>query len=78
LCGEPAAQSVGVDVVGEDSLAVELDDREPFAVAGLELGVAGDIDFLEREAELGAKLLELRPRPVAEMAALRVVQRDYG
>jgi hypothetical protein len=78
LCGEPAAQNVGLDVVGEDPLAVELDDREPFAVAGLELRVAGDVDLLEREAELGPKLLELRARPVAEMAALRVVQRDYG
>ncbi len=67
-----------MDVVGEDPLTVDLDDRKPFAVAGLELRVARDVDLLEREAELGAELLELVARPVAEMAALRVVERDYG
>jgi hypothetical protein len=78
LCGEPAAQRVRVDVVGEDPLAVDLDDGEPFPVARLQLGVARDVDLLEREAELGAELLELLARPVAEMAALRVVEGDYG
>ena len=67
-----------MDVVGEDPLAVDLDHREPLAVARLELRVAGDVDLLEREAELGAELLELLAGPVAEMAALRVVERDYG
>jgi hypothetical protein len=78
LCGQTAAERVRVDVVGEDPLAVDLDDREPLAVAGLELRVAGDVDLLEREAELGAELLELLARPVAEVAALCVVERDYG
>ena len=67
-----------MNVVGEDPLAVELDDRERLAVAGLELRVARDVDLLELEAELGAKLLELPARPVAEVAALCVVERDYG
>jgi hypothetical protein len=67
-----------MDVVGEDPLAVDLDDREPLPVAGLELRVARDVDLLEREAELAAELLELLARPVAEMAALCVVERDYG
>ena len=67
-----------MDVVGEDPLAVNLDHREPLPVAGLELRVAGDVDLLEREAELGAELLELLARPVAEMAALCTVERDYG
>ena len=67
-----------MDVVREHPLAVDLDHREPLPVAGLELRVAGDVDLLEREAELGAELLELRARPVAEMAALRVEERDYG
>jgi len=78
LCGEPAAQRVRVDVVGEDPLAVDLDDGEPFPVALLQLGVARDVDLFEREAELAAELLELLARPVAEMAALRVVEGDYG
>jgi hypothetical protein len=67
-----------VDVVGEDPLSVDLDDREPLAIASLELGVTRDVDLLEREAELCAKLLELLARPVAEVAALCVVERDYG
>ncbi len=67
-----------MDVVGEDPLAVDLDDRQPLPVPGLELRIARDVDLLEREAELGAELLELLARPVAEVAALRVVERDYG
>jgi hypothetical protein len=67
-----------MDVVGEDSLAVHLDDRQPLPVAGLELGVARDVDLLEREAEFGAQLLELLACAVAEVAPRRVVERDYG
>ena len=67
-----------MDVVGEDPLAVDLDDGQPLAVTGLELRVARDVHLLEREAELGAELLELLARPVAEVAALCVVERDYG
>ena len=67
-----------MDVVGEDPLAVDLDDGQPLAVTGLELGVARDVHLLEREAELGAELLELLARPVAEVAALCVIERDYG
>jgi hypothetical protein len=78
LCGEAPAERVRVDVVGEDPLAVHLDDRQPLAVAGLELGVARDVDRLEREAELGAQLLELLTGAVAEVAPCCVVERDYG
>ena len=39
-------QSRLVEVVDEGSLAVDLDDREPLAVGGLELGDARDLDFL--------------------------------
>ncbi len=67
-----------MDVVGEEPLTVDLDDREPLPVVGLELRVTGDVDLLEVEAELCAELLELLARPVAEMAALCVEERDYG
>lgn len=68
-----------MDVVREDPLPVHLDDREPLPVAGLELGLACDVDLLEREAELCAQLLELRAGPVAQMAPGGVVERDrYG
>jgi hypothetical protein len=74
------AKRVGLDVVDEQPLPVELDDGQPLAVARLEIGVAVDRDLLELEAELGAQLGELRPRPLAERAALGVVEGDprYG
>jgi hypothetical protein len=58
-----------MDVVREEALSVQLDDRKPFAVLGLELGVAGDVDLDELERVLGAHLLQDRARPVAEVAA---------
>jgi hypothetical protein len=78
LCAEPAAERVRVDVIGEEPLTVDLDYRQPLPVAGFELGVARDVDLFEREAELGAQLLELLASPVAEMAPRGVVERDYG
>jgi hypothetical protein len=78
LCCEPAAERVRVDVVGEDPFTVHLDHGQPLPVAGLELGVARDVDLLEREAELGAQLLELLACAFAEVAPRRVVERDYG
>ncbi len=67
-----------MNVVGEDSLSVHFDDRQPLPVTGLELGVARDVDLREREAELGAQLLELLACAVAEVTPCSVVERDYG
>ena len=77
---QPPAKRFGLDVVDEQPLPVELDDGQPLAVARLEIGVAVDRDLLDLEAELGAQLRELRPGPLAERAALRVIERDdvYG
>jgi hypothetical protein len=55
LC-EPPAERFGVHVVREDPFAVDLDDGQPFAVAGLELRVAGDVDLLELELLFGSQL----------------------
>jgi hypothetical protein len=41
-----------VHVVDEAPPAVDLDDRDPFAVRGLELGVPVDRDLTELEAEV--------------------------
>jgi len=64
-------------VEDERSLAVDLDDREPFAVARLEFRHARDVDLVERHA-LGGE----RPSSaLAEVAALRGVEddaRSYG
>jgi hypothetical protein len=51
LC-EPAPHCIRWHEVDERLLAVDLDDREQFAVPSLELGVAVDQDLLELEAEL--------------------------
>jgi hypothetical protein len=77
---EPAAEAVRVDVVDESALAVDLDHRKPLAVARLEAVVARDVDLGELEAELVLERADGRARPLAEVAVLRVVQRDarYG
>ena len=67
-----------MNVVGEHPLAVDLHHRQPLPVARLEVRVARDVDLHELEAELGPQLLELLPRALAEVAARRVVERDYG
>jgi hypothetical protein len=64
-----------VQVVDEGLLAVDLDDREPLAVAGLELVVPGDVDRLVGDPER----VELLPRTLAERAVRRVEEDDgYG
>jgi len=77
LCNR-RAQHIDLDVVGKPPPSVDFDDREPLAVFGLEGLVAGDIDLAEREAQLGLERPDLRERPLAEMAARRVVDDDVG
>ena len=73
-----SAQRIDLDVVGETPPAVDLHHREPFPVLGLEGLVPADIDLAEREAELGLERPDLVERPLAEVAALRVVDDDVG
>jgi hypothetical protein len=75
------AEGVRLNVVREPRAAVDLDGGDQLAVAGLELGDAADVDSLELEPELRPERLDLRQRPLAEMAPLRVVDDDprgYG
>ena len=65
-----------MDVVGERLVAVHEDDRDALAIPPLELRVARDVDFLELEVELVPKRAHLRERPLAEVAASRVEDRD--
>jgi hypothetical protein len=67
-------------VVRERSPPVDLDDREQLAVAGLQLRVTGDVDFLERERQLVANRRERVARAVAQVATGGVVEDDvsYG
>jgi hypothetical protein len=80
LCGQLAPERIRLHVVREGANAVDLDDREPFSVACLELGMAADVDLLELEPQLVAQRAHLRQRALAEMAPLRVEDPDdrYG
>jgi hypothetical protein len=79
LC-ELSPQRVRLDEVRERALAVDLDDRQPLAIASFQVGVAADVDLLQLEAELLVRRLDDAPRGGAEMAALGVVEDDarYG
>ena len=72
------AERIGLHVVGEAPPSVDLDDWEPLAVLGLERLVTGDVDLVEVEPELGLEGPHLGQRPLAEVAALRVVDDDVG
>jgi hypothetical protein len=77
LCNRPA-QRFGVHVVDEAPLPVDLDDRDPFAVRGLELGVAVDCHLPQLEAELVVRSGDDAPGSRAEVAARRGVEDDLG
>ena len=74
MCGKLAAKRIWRQVVDEGPLPLDLDNRQPFAVARLELGVAGDVDLLELEVKLGAQDGKLVPGAVAEMAPRGAVE----
>jgi hypothetical protein len=78
LCGYFAPKSTWIDVVDEGPLAVDLHHREPLPVAGLETGVAVDLDLLEVEGNLLPNLGDDSSRPLAQVAALCVVEDDLG
>ena len=71
-------EGVGLDVVGEPAPAVDLDDRQPFAVLRLEGGLAGDVDLAQLEAELALELGDDDAGSLTQVAARSVVERDLG
>ena len=75
---ELAAKSRLVDVVDERAFPVDLDHRQPVAVARLELWISADVDLLELEVELVAETRELPLRPFAQVAARSVIEDDAG
>jgi hypothetical protein len=77
LCNR-TAERVDLEVVGKTSTAVDLDDREPLAVFGLERVVAADVDLAQHEPELGLQVPQSSDRGLAEVAPLRVVDDDLG
>ena len=72
------AQCVDLDVIRKAPPSVNLDDREPLPVLGLERVVARDVHLAQSEAELGLKPPHQRERPLAEVATLRVIDDDVG
>jgi hypothetical protein len=67
-----------MDVVDEAAPAVDLDDRDPFAVRGLEPWIAVDRDLPQLEAELVARSGDDAPGRLAEMAARRGEENYLG
>jgi hypothetical protein len=67
-----------VHVVRETPPPVDLDDRDPLAVLGLEAGIAVDHDLLQLEAELVLRRADDAPGRLAQMAARRGVEDDFG
>ena len=67
-----------MDVVDEAAPALDLDDRNPLAVLGFERGIAVDRDFAEVEAELLVRRADHTLRRLAEVAAGRGVEDDFG
>jgi hypothetical protein len=77
LCNR-TTERVYLYVVRKTSAAVDLDDREPLAVRSLERLVAADIDLAQHESELGLQVPQTSDSGLAEVAALRVVDDDFG
>jgi hypothetical protein len=70
-----------VHVVRERLPAVDLDHRQPFAIAGFQRWVAADVDLEEVEVDLVLHPEQDIARTLAQVTALRVVQNDavrYG
>jgi hypothetical protein len=77
LCNRPA-QRIGVHVVDETPPAVDLDDRDPLTVRGLQLGIAVDRDLPQLELQLVPRRADDAPCCLAEVAARRGVEDDVG
>jgi hypothetical protein len=70
-------ECIGLDVVGEPAPAVDLDDREPLPILGLEGRIAGDVHLPQVEAELVAERPHLRERALAQVTAVSVKDGDF-
>ena len=77
LCNR-ASQRVRVHVIDESTAAVDLHHRDPLAVFGLELRVAVDRDLAQLEAELVVRSRDDASGRLAEVAARRGEEDDFG
>ena len=67
-----------MDVIDEAAPAVDLHDRDPLPVRRLELGIAVDRDLPQLEAELVARRGDDAAGRLAEVAARRREENDFG
>jgi hypothetical protein len=65
-----------LDPVDRDALSLDLDHRDPLAVAAFELRDAGDVDLVDDEPELGREVGELAARPIAQVAVAGDIEGD--
>jgi hypothetical protein len=77
LCNRLPQRS-GVHEVRETASAVDLHDRDPFAVLRLELGVAVDRDLAQVEPELLVRSADNPTCRLAEVTAGSGVENDLG
>jgi hypothetical protein len=66
-----------VHVIDETAPSVDLDDRNPLPVGGLELGIAVDRDLPQFEAELVVRGADDATRRRTEMAAGSRIEDDF-
>ena len=72
------AEGIRVHVVRETPPPVDLDVRDPLAVLRLDTGIPVDRDLLQLEAELVPCRGDDAPGRLAEMAARRGIEDDFG
>ena len=77
MCDLPA-ERLGLHEVCERPLAVDLNHRQPLAVAGLELRVTADVDLFELEPQLVPRRVDDPARGSAKVAPLGVEEGDAG
>jgi hypothetical protein len=77
LCNR-TAERVRVHVVRKTPLSVDLHDRDPLAIPGLELRIPVDLDLPQLEAELVSRSGDDAPSGLAKMAARRGEECDLG
>jgi hypothetical protein len=73
---EATPELVRLDPVDRQPLAAELEHGQPCAVHAFELRLAGDVNLVELEPELGLERRQLLPRALAEVAVAGDVERE--
>ena len=76
LCSHLAPKRIGIDEVDERPRTVDLHDRKPLPVPGLQLGISADVHLIELERHFRSNVVQDRASPLAEMAPLCMEEDD--